>query len=704
MRRDNFYRWFFIIVVILTVLAAIVGSIFLLKEPDGGKKKEEDTIVKENVHVITEDDTLKSVQEDKLIFDKKPKYKVGDVLVAGIIEGAEDGFIRRVTSIESENGEYVVYTEYALLTDVFEKAHIEKRIALIDEDNQYAKKDSERNDSNRKENMVLNTNQKYSVIKLSEGNSKENESKENEQNNSSKSDETDKANQENKEDEKEPVESEYMFGKAFEKEISEHTEISGDVGVSVWVEVVIDIDKGEIEFEISLNGKEGGNITATYSRGYEPEIKPFQIFNKKLPNCQFIVCGIPIVITNELGVDLKASVSLQGSIETSYGWSGEQKLGAKYSSKTNKVEKIKEPEKPEKFSDGLDWGANYSFSGEGSAGISLHLITKLYGSTGLDISTGPLGKIEGELEVSSNEDEPNGNLSLGIELQIEGTLVVEVPIIAKGLTETPIFQIRLEICSKEWSSPEEDSKKQDKTNSEATKDGSKPDVKDESESEVEDGDDLDAKDEVDSKVTDETESASTDTGAEENANAYQTRYAKTNSITAPEFQFDTPSGWEIISDDVNSGQIEEKIVLANQRGVTVTYWDCQGKLGGDARSILKTEVLKVADSAFVPGYPAGTDRDCSTLGNFMVAKVHIVGEMIPGVDSDYMSVDKAFYAVLPESYAGEREVQGQAGNVDEFSFEYPNLHAFIAESPDGTFTAEEEQQVIQILRSFKSIN
>ena len=257
MRRDNFYRWFFIIVVILTILAAIVGSIFLLKEPDGGKKKEEDTIVKENVRVITEDDNLKSVQEDKLIFDKKPKYKVGDVLVAGIIEGAEDGFIRRVTSIESENGEYVVYTEYALLTDVFEKAHIEKRIALIDEDNQYAKKDSERNDSNRKENMVLNTNQKYSVIKLSEGNSKENESKENEQNNSSKSDETDKANQENKEDEKEPVESEYMFGKAFEKEISEHTEISGDVGFSVWVEVVIDIDKGEIEFEISLNGKEG---------------------------------------------------------------------------------------------------------------------------------------------------------------------------------------------------------------------------------------------------------------------------------------------------------------------------------------------------------------------------------------------------------------------------------------------------------------
>lgn len=183
---------------------------------------------------------------------------------------------------------------------------------------------------------------------------------------------------------------------------------------------------------------------------------------------------------------------------------------------------------------------------------------------------------------------------------------------------------------------------------------------------------------------------------------YTTKYAQTNAVTAPVFQFEYPEGWNVQTENVDAGNvIEENVVISNPRGITVTYWDCQTNLGGNAKSMLKAEISKAADSSFVAGYPAGTDKDCSGLGTFVVAKVQLVGEMIPGLDSDYMSIDKAFYAVVPESYLGEREFQGQAGNVDEFSFEYPNPYAFIAESPDGTFTAEEEQQVIQILKSFK---
>lgn len=183
---------------------------------------------------------------------------------------------------------------------------------------------------------------------------------------------------------------------------------------------------------------------------------------------------------------------------------------------------------------------------------------------------------------------------------------------------------------------------------------------------------------------------------------YTTKYAQTNAVTAPVFQFEYPEGWNVQTENVDAGNvIEENVVISNPRGITVTYWDCQTNLGGNAKSMLKAEISKSADSSFVAGYPAGTDKDCSGLGTFVVAKVQIVGEMIPGLDSEYMSIDKAFYAVVPESYLGEREFQGQAGNVDEFSFEYPNPHAFIAESPDGTFTTEEEQQVIRILKSFK---
>lgn len=183
---------------------------------------------------------------------------------------------------------------------------------------------------------------------------------------------------------------------------------------------------------------------------------------------------------------------------------------------------------------------------------------------------------------------------------------------------------------------------------------------------------------------------------------YTTKYAQTNAVTTPVFQFEYPEGWNVQTENVDAGNvIEENVVISNPRGITVTYWDCQTNLGGNAKSMLKAEISKAADSSFVAGYPAGTDKDCSGLGTFVVAKVQLVGEMIPGLDSDYMSIDKAFYAVVPESYIGEREFQGQAGNVDEFSFEYPNPRAFIAESPDGTFTAEEEQQVIRILKSFK---
>ena len=103
--------------------------------------------------------------------------------------------------------------------------------------------------------------------------------------------------------------------------------------------------------------------------------------------------------------------------------------------------------------------------------------------------------------------------------------------------------------------------------------------------------------------------------------------------------------------------------------------------------MLKAQVSQADTSNFVPGYPWGTDRDCSDLGEFMVARVHITGEMMAGIDDDYVPVDSTLFAVIPTSRLGEIEFAGQAGDV--------------AEAPDGTFTEKEEEQVIRILKSFK---
>jgi hypothetical protein len=74
------------------------------------------------------------------------------------------------------------------------------------------------------------------------------------------------------------------------------------------------------------------------------------------------------------------------------------------------------------------------------------------------------------------------------------------------------------------------------------------------------------------------------------------------------------------------------------------------------------------------------------------------------VDSDFSAVDGAIsYAVFPESYAGTHYPVGLGGFYNEFAFRYPALYAFIAESPDGAFTASERSDVIAILASFRPL-
>ena len=185
---------------------------------------------------------------------------------------------------------------------------------------------------------------------------------------------------------------------------------------------------------------------------------------------------------------------------------------------------------------------------------------------------------------------------------------------------------------------------------------------------------------------------------------YKTRFAEANTLDAPVFQFDVPFGWSVTTEQVGKpgDQIQEQVVISNKRGVTVTYWDLSQSLGGQSGvSMLQANISKAADSDFVAKVrDPESEEDLANTQNFMVARVHIVGEMDMKRDSEFSPMDRTFFAVVPTSYLGDREFVGQAGNVDEFSFNYGGLYAFIAESPDGTFSDKEERDVIQILKSF----
>ena len=166
---------------------------------------------------------------------------------------------------------------------------------------------------------------------------------------------------------------------------------------------------------------------------------------------------------------------------------------------------------------------------------------------------------------------------------------------------------------------------------------------------------------------------------------------------APVFCFDYPDGWAITDEEVgDDGFFGENVVLTNERGVTVTYTKFETELGYEGRTMTEYQAEKVADvSSKIPD-----------MAHLVVAKIKETGYLDMDIDSDFTRVDgDIFYAVLPkdeiEKYDGVYQSVGLLGHYDTFSFDYPTPYLFVAESPDGQFTEEEEAEAISILSSLR---
>lgn len=183
--------------------------------------------------------------------------------------------------------------------------------------------------------------------------------------------------------------------------------------------------------------------------------------------------------------------------------------------------------------------------------------------------------------------------------------------------------------------------------------------------------------------------------------SYTTQYGTVNMITYPSFAFDYPDEWTITDQQID--QQSERVELTNESGITVTFCHIDGPSGGlgggSSVSASRVEVSKVADSSFVPGYVQ--DTDYSSLGTFGVMKLKTTGQIDMKTDSDFTDVDgPTSYGVLPETMIGTDE--GVNSTYESaFSFFYSGYISMIASSPEGTFTSDEEQEVIAILGSFR---
>ena len=89
MKNRKFPKW---IIFIIIIIVAIIAALILVKNQKSNKQSAsstEDVIVKDNVYVIGENNAPDQITDNSLVYDEKPEYEEGDVLVAGIIEGAE---------------------------------------------------------------------------------------------------------------------------------------------------------------------------------------------------------------------------------------------------------------------------------------------------------------------------------------------------------------------------------------------------------------------------------------------------------------------------------------------------------------------------------------------------------------------------------------------------------------------------------------
>lgn len=94
------------------------------KVPDINKK---DIIVAKNAKTVYPDilsNDITAVNPDSLVFNKKPEYKVGDILAAAPGKNAPKGFLRKVVGVTQQGNTWVVVTEPAMLTDAIYQADI----------------------------------------------------------------------------------------------------------------------------------------------------------------------------------------------------------------------------------------------------------------------------------------------------------------------------------------------------------------------------------------------------------------------------------------------------------------------------------------------------------------------------------------------------------------------------------------------------
>lgn len=626
------------IAIFIGIIFILLIGIFIFMFFKSKDKNSDEAIIKDDVYIITEEieGSLIEINEGSLIFDKEMKYEIGDVIVSGITEKTPNGFIKIVVDSYIEDGKNILKTEEGFLTDVFEELHIKRKFTFTEDglEENISSKDNGINGlvATKFIDETLYSNL-ATKIKLSD-----------------------------------KEKSDYEFIIEQEIKLNSGNIIDVSVGCNFELELIMDIENEELVYGMTVNSDIGGGLGVSWSEkaGWETSGTIKEI---KLPNLQFTVGVVPIVLSNELNIGYELESEVSGGIKAELEVDSKSSTGFIYDSTKEKIEKISEYEY---LSDGLSFGTSVFANGEVYGGLTTHIASKLYGVSGGYIGGGIGAKLEGEIALKDGVAVSTETLDKEhAEASFEGSLDLSiVPKIEGGIIKKDVMDIL-------------DSDINFDDNKDKGKDNKKDNGEDEKTPLLE----------MELKPIWNYHWEFFDVN-----NTYTT---KDNSL--PFFSFKYSDNWTIKQEEVNEEIGYEMVVLSNDRGVEVTYYSLEMGFGsqyyGGFYQMESAHITKVSDSSFIPKSHEG--ENFSSLGSFVVAKIKVFAYDDGLTEEGEIEYDgPTYYAVVPESYIGDDYFMS-SGYYSVCSWEYTRPIVMLADAPDGKFTENEEKEVIEILSSFR---
>lgn len=401
-------RKLIITVSILVAVVAVVTSLVLIKtqKEDNNVVVEVNAItVKEDV-VIIDDDTKKNEQPYKidanhLYYKKEPKLNVNDVIVSGITDAAPNGYIRKVTNIAKTDGEYVVETIPATFLEVFEELDLKAVVPLTEVIQQ------SNISNNAKATLNIAKLFNFGII------------------------------------EAQAATAEMLdINEEFDENLGPAS-VKGKVGASATLEVNIDIQNNEIIWSSIVTDKIYGDLFVGLGKSAD---KTFQKTLASIEKAVTIMAGpVPIVISNELALELKGNTGISGELGTNININTTDRNGFVYTSADGSIAEINESES---FTGDINCETGSSADGEFKAGIFINLTSLFYDCSGAEIGVGVEGKTEGKLSVTDDtlktKEKFCGKIAASIYPKLYGNIVVNIPVIDHDLVEIELFAVEFD--------------------------------------------------------------------------------------------------------------------------------------------------------------------------------------------------------------------------------------------------------------------